>query len=187
MKKLILSLVALSLTGVAAAQDKPSIFQSRTATMQAVVEDIDHESRLVTVRKPDGSSLTFTPSPDVRNLDQVHVGDVLLAEYTQSVSITVHAPEEGVGPASGEIAGIARTEEGQMPGMAAVDSQITIAEVAAIDLENNTYKLLFDDGSTREFVAMNPANLRMADVGDIVIIEVTETLVATVEEISPGE
>lgn len=185
MKKLILSLFAIAITSVAIAQDKPSVFQSRTATMQAVVEEIDHEARLVTVRKPDGSTLTFTPSDEVRNLDQVHAGDVLLAEYTQSVSISVHSPEEGVGPASGEIAGIARTEAGQMPGMAAVDSQITIAEVAEIDLEQNTYKLLFDDGSIQEFVALNPENLRMGAVGDLVVIEVTETLVATVEEISP--
>ena len=184
MKKLILSLFAFAISSAAIAQDKPSIFQSRTATMQAVVEEIDHESRVVTVRKPDGSAVTFTPSPEVRNLDQVGVGDVLMMEYSQSVSISVHAAPDDMAPASGEIAGIARTEEGQMPGMAAVDTQITIAKVAAIDLEQNTYKLQFDDGSVREFVAMNPDNLRMADVGDVVIIEVTETLVATVEEVA---
>ena len=187
MKSPVIFLLALTVAFSVFAQDKPSVFQSRTATMQAVVEEIDHDTRIVTVRKPDGSTVTFTPSPDVRNLDQVSVGDVLLAEYTQSVSISVHAAGDSVSPASGEIAGIARTEEGAMPGMAAIDSQVTIAKVAAIDLEQNTYKLQFDDGSFREFVAMNPANLRMADVGDVVVIEVTETLVATVEEITPSE
>lgn len=187
MKNLILSLCAFAISSAAMAQDKPSIFQSRTATMQAVVEEIDHDTRLVAVRKPDGSTVTFTPSPDVRNLDQVGVGDMLMMEYTQSVSISVHAAPEDAAPASGAITGIARTEEGQMPGMAAVDSQVTIAKVAAIDLEQNTYKLEFDDGSVREFVAMNPENLRMGEVGDVVIIEVTETLVATVEEVALPE
>jgi Cu/Ag efflux protein CusF len=186
MTRLMTILVALGLVATATAQDKPSMFQSRSTTIQAVVEAIDHETRLVTLRRGDGSTLTFTPSPDVRNLDQVSVGDVLHAEYTQSVSIQV-ATVEGATPGAGEIAGIARTEEGEMPGMMAIDTKVIVATVAAIDLENNTYKLEFPDGSINEYVAMNPENLRMGAVGDVVVIEITETIAAVVEEINPGE
>jgi Cu/Ag efflux protein CusF len=186
MNRLITALLALGLTVTAVAQDKPSLFQSRSTTIQAVVEAIDHESRLVTLRRGDGSSITFTPSPEVRNLDQVKVGDVLHAEYTQSVSIQV-ASVEGAAPGAGEIAGIARSEEGEMPGMVAVDTQMIVATVEAIDLEQNTYKLKFPDGSVNEYVAMNPENLKMAEVGDVVVIEITETIAAIVEAVNPGE
>ncbi len=186
MTRLITAVLALGLAATATAQDKPSLFQSRSTTIQAVVEAIDHEARVVTLRRADGTTVTFTPSPEVRNLDQVKVGDILHAEYTQSVSIRV-ASAEGVGPGAGEIAGIARTEEGEMPGMVAVDTQMIVATVEAIDLEMNTYKLRFPDGSINEYVAMNPENLRMAAVGDIVMIEITETIAAVVEEVSPGE
>ena len=165
MNRLMTGLLALGLAVTAVAQDKPSLFQSRSTTIQAVVEAIDHESRLVTLRRGDGSTITFTPSPDVRNLDQVKVGDILHAEYTQSVSIQV-ATAEGVGPGAGEIAGVARTEEGEMPGMVAVDTKMIVATVEAIDLEMNTYKLKFPDGSINEYVAMNPENLKMGAVGD---------------------
>lgn len=158
---------------------KPAFFASQTSTMEATVDAIDHEARLVTLRKQDGSSVTFTPSPDVRNLDQVSVGDVLHVEYSQSVSIQV-ADVDGIEPAAGELSAIARSEKGQMPAMAAVDTSVLLATVVAIDLERQTYKLNFVDGSVNEYVALNPENLKMAAVGDVVAVEVTESVIAEV-------
>ena len=186
MIRLISVLAALGLVASAAAQDKPALFQSESTTIEAVVEAIDHESRLVTLRRGDGSTVTFTPSPDVRNLDQVEVGDILHVEYTQSVSIQV-ASAEGVEPGAAGMAGIARTEKGDMPGMMAVDTQMIVATVEAIDLERNTYQLRFADGTINEYVAMNPENLKMGEVGDIVIIEITESIAAIVEAVNPRQ
>ena len=157
------------------------MFASQTATTQAVVEAIDHEARLVTLRRQDGSTVKFTPSPDVRNLDQVSVGDILHVEIRQSVRIRV-AEIDGVTPGAGEISGMTRSEKGQMPAMAAVESKVLVAKVAAIDLTNNTYKLEMPDGSFNEYIAMNPENLKMAAVGDVVAIEVTDSIVAVVEK-----
>lgn len=158
---------------------KPALFASQTATMEATVEAIDHAARLVTLRKPDGTSVTFTPSPEVRNLGEVSVGDVLRVEYSQSISIQV-ADIDGIAPAAGGMTTVARSEEGQMPAMVAVDSAILLAEVVAIDLERQTYKLEYVDGSVNEYVAMNPDNLEMAAIGDMVAVEVTESVIAEV-------
>ncbi|MDH3549733.1 MAG: hypothetical protein OEQ16_10330, partial [Gammaproteobacteria bacterium] len=76
--------------------DKPSFSASQSMTVSAVVTAIDHDTRVVTVRKPDGEELTFTASEEVRNLPQVQVGDVLVAEYVESVSIEVMA-DDGLG------------------------------------------------------------------------------------------
>ena len=165
---------------------KPAMFASQTTTMQAVVEAIDHEARLVTLRKDDGSSVTFTPSPDVRNLDQVKVGDILHVEYSQSVSIQV-ATVEGMETGAGEVAGITRSEKGEMPAMAAVDTKVVIARVVDIDVEAMTYKLEFPDGSVNEYVAMVEENLKLAAVGDMVAIETTESVIAVVESVNPTE
>ena len=90
-----------------AVMDKPSFFASQSITIPAVVEAIDHETRIVTVRKPDGDSVTFTASDEARNLDQVEVGDILIAEYVESVSIDVIANES---MEAAEVLAIARTE-----------------------------------------------------------------------------
>jgi len=150
-------------------------------TISAVVEAIDHETRVVTVRKPDGEALTFTASDEARNLDQVEVGDVLIAEYIESVSINVMA-NEGMEADAAEVSAMARTKEGEMPGFAAMDATVVTATVEEINLEMNTFKLKGPDGTVNEYVARNPENLKRAAVGDLVVITVTEALAITVEE-----
>jgi hypothetical protein len=157
----------------------------QSMTVSAVVTAIDHDTRVVTVRKPDGEELTFTASEEVRNLPQVQVGDVLVAEYVESVSIEVMA-DDGLGTDAAEAVAMGRAEEGAMPGFAAMDSQIVIAKVEEINLELNTFKLKGPDGVVEEFVARNPDNLRRAEVGDLVVITTTEAVAITVER-QPAE
>ena len=54
-----------------AEMERPSMSTSRTMVVSAVVEAIDHETRVVTVRKADGEEITFTASEEARNLGQV--------------------------------------------------------------------------------------------------------------------
>ena len=161
--------------------DKPSFYASQSMMVSAVVEAIDHETRVVTVRKPDGESLTFTASEEARNLDQVAVGDMLIAEYMETVSIEV-MENEGFEPELIEASAMARTAKGQMPGVAAMDATVVISTVEEINLEMNTFKLKGPDGEVNEFVARNPENLKRAAVGDLVVITVTEAIAVTVEE-----
>lgn len=182
-----ISIVALLLTTTAvlaanedAMMEKPSFSASQTMTISAVVEAIDHESRVVTVRKPDGESLTFTASDEARNLDQVEVGDVLIAEYTESVSIEVMA-NDGMEADAAEASAMARTKKGEMPGFAAMDATVVTATVEEINLEMNTFKLKGPDGTVNEYVARNPDNLKRAAVGDLVVITVTESVAISVE------
>ena len=161
--------------------DKPSFYASQSMMVSAVVEAINHETRVVTVRKPDGESITFTASTDARNLDQVAVGDMLIAEYMETVSIEV-MENEGFEPDIIEASAMARTEKGQMPGIAAMDATVVIATVEEINLEKNTFKLKGPDGEVDEYVARNPENLKRSAVGDLVVITITEAIALTVEE-----
>ena len=161
--------------------EKPSFYASQSMMVSAIVEAIDHETRVVTVRKPDGEAITFTASADARNLDQVTVGDMLVAEYMETVSIEV-MENEGFEPDVIEASAMARTEKGQMPGIAAMDATVVIATVEEINLEKNTFKLKGPDGEVDEYVARNPENLKRSAVGDLVVITVTEAIAITVEE-----
>ena len=183
-----ISFIALSLAATVvfaanedAMMDRPSFSASQSMTISAVVEAIDHETRVVTVRKPDGEAVTFTASDEARNLDQVEVGDVLIAEYVESVSIDVIA-NEGMEAGAAEVAAVARTKKGEMPGLAAMGSTVVTATVEEINLELNTFKLKGPDGTINEYAARNPENLKRAAVGDLVVITVTEALAITVEE-----
>jgi hypothetical protein len=165
--------------------ERPSFSASQSMTVSAVVEAIDHESRVVTVRTTDGEAITFTASEEARNLDQVDVGDLLLAEYVKTVTIEVMA-NEGMQPNAANASAMARSEKGAMPGMAAMEATVVTATVEEINLEMNTFKLKGPDGTVNEFVARNPENLKRSKVGDLVVITATTTVAITVEE-QPAE
>ena len=160
--------------------DKPSFSASQSTTITARVQAIDHETRVVTLLGPEGNEVTFTASEEARNLDQVAVGDIVNAEYVESLSIEVVA-NEGMEPAAAEMAAMARTEKGEMPGGAIMNTQVVTATVEDINLEKNTFKLKGPDGTINEYVARNPDNLRRAAVGDMVVITMTESVAISVE------
>ena len=54
-----------------ASQEKPYIFASQSMQSTAVVEARNHETRVVTLRGPQGNTVTFTVDEKARNLDQV--------------------------------------------------------------------------------------------------------------------
>jgi hypothetical protein len=178
---LLLSIAGISMAGEEAAMDKPAMYTSTTSKITAVVQAINHETREVTVKRTDGEVISFTASPEARNLDQVAVGDIVHAQYTQSMSIRVVA-NDGAEPEAGAVAALARTEKGEMPGMAAMNAQVVTATVEEINIEANTFKLKGPDGTVNEFTARNPENLKRAEVGDLVIITVTDSVAISVEE-----
>jgi len=165
--------------------EKPAFSASQTMIVSAVVEAINHETRVVTVRKPDGEAITFTASDEARNLDQVKVGDMLIATYKETVSVAVVANER-IEADEATASAMARSDEGEMPGFAAMEASVTTATVEEINLELNTFKLKWPNGAVNEYAARNPENLKRAEVGDLVVISVTEAIALTVES-QPAE
>lgn len=161
--------------------DRPSFSASQNVTTAAVVKAIDQETRVVTLQKNDGEEITFTASDEVRNLEQVSVGDILVAEYVETISIEVMANQGSEAAAVGAAA-MARSEKGEMPGFAAMDTTVVTATVEEINLEKNTFKLKEADGTINEYAARNPDNLRRAKVGDLVVTTVSTAVAIAVEK-----
>lgn len=181
MFKSIILVIALVLSAsawagdTATAADKPSLSATQRVMLTATVEAINHETREVSLRGEGGKLIEIVASEDARNLNQVKVGDTLEVEYVQSMSIEVVAAtnaEAGVA----EVVAAARSDEGQMPGMAAMDTLVINTVVEEINLEANTFKLRGPDGEVSEFTARDPENLKKAAVGDLVIITLTEAM-----------
>ena len=163
--------------------DKPYFQASQTETVTAKVTAINHETREVELLRADGTEVAFTASEEARNLDQVEVGDIVVAQYVETMSVRV-LPNKGQEPAMAGMTTVERTEKGEMPGMAAVDTEVITATVAEINLEANTFKLRGPEGVVEEYAAMNPENLKRAEVGDLVVMTFSHAVAITVE---PGE
>ena len=158
---------------------KISMSTSQTVMLTATVDAINHETREVTLRGPEGRTLDIVASEDARNLGQVKVGDVLNIEYEQGMSIEVFAAD-GAEAGAGEFTAAGRSEEGEMPALAAIDALVVTAIVEEINLEANTFKLKGPSGLVKEFEARDPENLKKASVGDLVVITYTEAIAISV-------
>ncbi len=168
-------------TESAPATDKPSMTTSQTVILTAMVEAINHETREITLRGPEGKTVSFVASEEAQNLGQVAVGDIVMAEYVQTMSIEVFA-NDGSEPGAGEIVVAGRSEKGEMPALTAIDALVVTAIVEEINIEANTFKLRGPSGEIKEYEAQNPENLKKAEVGDIVVITYTEAIALTVEK-----
>jgi hypothetical protein len=190
MYKTLVLLVTLMLFSVSAwagehdkAMDKPSMSTSETMIVTAEVVAINHETREVSLQGPEGNTVSFVASEEARNLDQVSVGDTVVAEYEQIMTIDVVAGD-GSAPSAGELGIAGRSEKGEMPGAAFVDSVMVKALVEDINIEANTFKLKFPSGEVKEYTARDPENLKRSAVGDFVVITFTEAIALSVEKTS---
>jgi len=163
------------------ASEIPAITATQSASVKATVETINHKTREVTLRKVDDTIVSFVASDDARNLDQVAVGDIVVATSTISLNIKVVSTEDGKADIKDATAG-ARTKKGEMPGIAVAHVIEMTATVEEINIEANTFKLKGPKGNVNEYSARNPENLKKAKVGDLVVFTRTEIVSLVVEK-----
>ncbi|MFT5879940.1 MAG: hypothetical protein ACI86X_001061 [Moritella sp.] len=161
--------------------EKPAFSASISVVVTATVIAIDHKTRLVTLKGEEGKPVTFTAGKEVINLGQVNVGDTVTSEYVQNFSLRVLETKDPEA-AAGELTVLGRAEEGDLPGMAVIDTKVEVLMVKEINLKANTFKLKNADGAVQEFTAHNPENLKKSAVGDVVVMTYTEGLAISVEE-----
>jgi hypothetical protein len=75
--------------GVAPLGEKPGIAAVDTVVITATVEAIDYKTRMVTLKTPDGRSVTFEVDERAPDMKKVKVGDQVVAEHTVVVAISV--------------------------------------------------------------------------------------------------
>jgi hypothetical protein len=136
---------------------------------------------MVTIETDDGETLEFAISSDVRNLDQVQAGDFVIAQIFQEIDIEVRANPDGLQPAEATSMVAGRAEAGEMPAGVVGKAVVVMALVTAIDLEANTFTLKGPEGNEMMFEAQNPDNLRRAEVGDLVVITIAQSMGVLVE------
>ena len=66
---------------------------ARTATVRATVEAIDAANRQLTLKGPRGNVFAVAVDPQVRNLEQVKVGDSVVVRYFEALSLTLETGE----------------------------------------------------------------------------------------------
>lgn len=165
----------------AADVEKPGMIQAVVTKFEATVEAVDHDNRKVTLKGPEGKTITIDVQEDVKNLPQVEVGDLVTIEYIEAVSIQVFAEGE-VEAGATAVAATASAEAGQKPSGVQVEEVTVVATIEAIDKEQELVTLKGAEGRTKTVKPNNPENLEKVVVGDKVMITYTGILGIEVTE-----
>jgi hypothetical protein len=87
-------------TMVAPQGNKPAAVMAETVQKTATVETIDHDKRTVTLKGPEGNTVTLKVDPAVKEFDQLKQGDQIAIVQTQAVAVQVTKPEAQGGTGS---------------------------------------------------------------------------------------
>ena len=97
---------AIMLAGLAAAASAQvsKTVPGKMEVLTVTVESIEKASRVVTVKKPDGTYGVFSVPADVKRFDTLKIGDRITAKYYENIVLRLKAPgEKDVDSATGGV------------------------------------------------------------------------------------
>lgn len=159
--------------------DQPRITVVESVRLTAVVDAVDKPTRTVTLRYADGGSEEIVAGPEVRNFDQIAVGDTVYTELHRLTNIYARPPLSGASVSQGS--SITRAPLGEKPAGTAVVTTEVAAVVEEVDQDRRTIALRGPQGRTRTVqVAPDVRGLETIKAGDEVVVRQTEALAISV-------
>ena len=144
-------------------------------TIDAEVENINYETREVTLKDSEGKTVKITVEMSAGKLENVKKGDLVAIEYLESVEISLVSSDKlKAGVVGGAAVGTSDPEK--KPAEVKVAQVNVILTIEKIDLKNELVTLKDAQGNTETVKARNPENLKKGKVGDKVIITVTKAI-----------
>lgn len=160
--------------------------ESELQEISATVVALDLKSRQITLETADTKQVSFRAGEEIRNLNQVKIGDVVKLTYFESIDFEVRPPTAAeIERASTEAAVgvLGRAPKGARPGMAAGVGAIAILSVDSVDKKRETVTVK-GAGSVMTVRAKHPENLALIKAGDTIVVTVSELLIANVQPLS---
>jgi len=180
LKSLPLAVMLAGMGSYAWAQSQPAV-TSNFVRVQATVRSIDQATRTVTIEGPQGE-VTVVVAPEVRNFNNIKVGDVVNVSYYESVAAQIAKGKQKVAdPAASRFAYASPTA--MRPGGGAGASVTATVRIDAIELSTNTVAFRDRDGRTHIVAVMSPNMrefIRTLKPGDHVNVTYTQSVAVEV-------
>jgi hypothetical protein len=163
----------------------PELKSEDTQTIKATVEKIDKDKREVTLKGQSGTTVTIKAPETVRNFDQIKVGDMVTAKYSESVAVSVRKSDEPPTATGRET--ITRAPLGEKPAAERKSTMQITATIEKIDRDKRELTLMGPEGNTR--MVKVPASVKKFDdlkEGDQVVVNATESVAISVGNSETG-
>ena len=150
------------------------------AEMSAQVVGIDKATRTVTLKGPKGDTVDLVAGDEVKNFDQIKLGDFVVARYMEALTLELRKTKAGTGDVTVR-EDAARAKPGERPAAAGVRQVTAIADVIAVDPKKSTITLKGPRGNVVTLNVQNPDQFKVVKKGDQVEVTYTEALALSVE------
>jgi len=164
------------------APSAPFTAASARINLQGQITALDKASRAVTITGSDGGIVDFVASPEVRNFNQLKVGDKVSLDYEAAVALELQpAGSDQVGVSSAQ--GGTVSPAGSRPGGSKSNTVSVVTEVVAVDPVANTIALKGPRGYTQIIAVQRPdlqAKLPNVKRGDLLRISYTEAVALSI-------
>ena len=151
-----------------------------TVKITATITAIDKATRDVTLKGPQGNEMVVTAGPEVKNFDQLKVGQKVKAAYSEALSLEL---KKGGGKplTMTEKGGAASAAAGAKPGAAGARQVTILADVVKVDTKTHLVTLKGPGGNSVDLHVEDPEQLKNIKKGDQVEAVYTEAVAVTVE------
>lgn len=170
----------------ACAKEPAPVTIEGTEEVSATVEAIDVNTRMVVLRESDGTEFALVASPEVRNLEQVKVGDRVVTRYRESLGAELVRRGDGSGdtqePSVSTTA--ARAADGAMPSVTSSTETRQTVRITNVDEKNHIVSFYGSDGLARVLPVRSPQGqefIAKLKAGDEVELTYTEAVAMSVE------
>ena len=138
---LVLPAAATAQTGAMVAGSAPGkAGVAEVVKLTGTITAIDKAARDVTVKGPQGNEVTLTAGPEVKNFDQMKVGDAVNVDFLQALTLELKKGG-GLVVARTEQKGAVAAKPGEKPAAAAGRQVTIVADVIATDPAKQTITL----------------------------------------------
>jgi hypothetical protein len=149
-------------------------------TLTGTVEAVDLANRVVTIKGSKGRTVELKVGEEAKNLDQVKVGDKVVAKYYESIAFRMKKPGEAEGVKTEQA--VATAKPGEVPAGVLANQVTVTATIVDISPKKTYVTLKGPEGKTVDVKVMDPKNLEMVKVGDQVVITYTQALAIALDK-----
>ena len=164
--------------GVVVASEPGKAVIAEVAEITATVVAIHKASRTVTLRGPQGNSVDIVAGPEVRNFEQIRVGDRVVVQYQQALSLELRKTRTSGEPTETVVA--ARAAPGQRPAGAIGREIHALVDVVAVDPKKSTITLKGPQGNVIELKVRNQDQFKVVKKGDQIEVVYSEAFALAV-------
>jgi hypothetical protein len=187
---LMLATIAIGSYGVHAQQTPPSsggtVVSSSpgkasvktTVDLNATVTAVDKATRKITLKGSQGKTIDVVAGDDVRNFDQLRVGDNVSVRYQEALTLELRKTKGAVGAT--ESGAVTRSQPGERPGGTIGREVQVVAEVVDVNPSKSTISLKGPAGNVVDLKVQNPDQFKVVKKGDLVDATYTEALAVAV-------